>query len=147
MPSIFSSTEAFRLSYFRKARRNTGITSRTMMNSITATKGIMPRNIMEMSLEIRKDITVAKMIMTGARITMRIIIIKDCCTFMTSVVSLVTMDGVENLSIFSKEKDWMRSNMSFLRFLDSPVTASADAIPLPAPHTSDAIASRTSTRP
>ena len=109
--------------------------------------GIIPRNIMEIWLEILKDMMVANTIITGARMTILITIMKDCWTFMTSVVSLVTMEGVENLSIFSKEKDWILSNMSFLRFLESPVTASAEAIPPPAPQRSEMIASRIRIRP
>ena len=48
-------------------------------------------------------IIMQKMSIRGALIAVLIIIIKDICTFATSVVSRVTRDDVENLSIFSKE--------------------------------------------
>ena len=48
-------------------------------------------------------ITVEKMSIKGERIAVRMIIIKDICTFAISVVIRVTRDEEENLSIFSKE--------------------------------------------
>ena len=52
-------------------------------------------------------ITTAKMSISGLLIAVRMIIIYAFWTLLTSVVSLVTSDDEENLSMFSKEKDWM----------------------------------------
>ena len=41
---------------------------------------------------------------SGLRVATRVIIIKEFCTFVTSVLSLVTRLAVENLSMFEKEK-------------------------------------------
>ena len=44
-----------------------------------------------------------KISISGPRVATRMIIIKDICTFMTSVVIRVTKLETENLSMFSNE--------------------------------------------
>ncbi len=48
--------------------------------------------------------TMAKMMIIGARMAVRMIIMNDICTLVTSVVMRVTSDGVENRSMVAKEK-------------------------------------------
>ena len=50
-----------------------------------------------------KPIIKEKMSIKGPRIATRMIIMKDICTFTTSVVMRVTRLDTENLSMFSKE--------------------------------------------
>ena len=49
----------------------------------------------------------ASVSISGLRMAVRMIIMYAIWTLPTSVVSLVTRDDEENLSMFSKEKDWM----------------------------------------
>ena len=50
----------------------------------------------------------AKMNISGARIAMRMIIMKAICTLPMSVVMRVTRDAVEKRSMFSNEKSCTR---------------------------------------
>ena len=68
---------------------------------------------------------------------------KEFCTFVISVVILVTRDDVENLSIFPKENFWTLLNMSDLRFPANPAEALAAKLPARAPHASERIAAST----
>ena len=60
---------------------------------------------------------------SGARTAMRMDIMKAICTLLMSVVRRVTREAVENLSMFSKEKCWMRSNTSRRTLRAKPVEA------------------------
>ena len=53
---------------------------------------------------IKNAMTMEKMNIIGLRMAMRMIIMKDICTLVTSVVSLVTRLEEENLSMLEKEK-------------------------------------------
>ncbi len=53
---------------------------------------------------IRNVITIALTSIIGALTQMRMDIWNACCTFITSVVILVTSPAVENLSMLEKEK-------------------------------------------
>ena len=52
----------------------------------------------------------------------------------TSVVSLVTMEGVENLSMDWKSYSWTLSNMALLRFDANPADAKGAVIPAATPN-------------
>ena len=57
----------------------------------------------------------------------------DIWTFVTSVVIRVTKLGVENLSIFEKEKSVIFLKMFLLKFLANPVLPRAQNLPAKAP--------------
>ena len=65
--------------------------------------GATIRNIHAIFPPMTKAITKANISIRGQRIAILISIINAFWTFVTSVVSLVTKDDVENLSMFSKE--------------------------------------------
>ncbi len=88
-----------------------------------------------------KAITMAKMIMSGLRMAMRISIMKACCTLLVSVVRRVTSELVLKRSMLLKEKVWMLANMSWRRFLAKPAEAMEQVMPAPAPHRSETRAS------
>ena len=73
---------------------------------------------------------------TGLLTATRSIIIYAFCTLTTSVVMRVTRLFVENLSMFEKEKSWIRSNMALRRFFDKPEADLTDSQPQAAPNTS-----------
>ena len=75
--------------------------------------------------------------MSGQRMAMRIIIINDIWTLDMSVVMRVTREAEENLSIFSKEKLCIRSNISWRRFFAKPVEALAQVAPATPPKHSE----------
>ena len=75
-----------------------------MIASPAASTGSTKRKIQAIFPPIMKAMTKAKTSMSGERIARRIIIMKANCTFVTSVVILVTSDEVRKWSIFSNEK-------------------------------------------
>ena len=75
------------------------------------------------------------------------IIMTAFCTFMTSVVMRVTRLLVENLSMFAKEKSWMRLNIPSLRFRESPAAARVELRPATVPSTRHNSAKSSSRRP
>ena len=91
--------------------------------------------------------TAAPMSMMGARMAMRTIIMKAFCTLVTSVVSRVTKEAVENRSTFLKEKSCTLSNSALRMFLANPVLAWAANFPASAPHTRLSTAMPTMTSP
>ena len=72
-----------------------------------------------------KDMTIATIMVEGARIAILSIIMYAFWIFVTSVVSLVTRLDVEKWSMLEKEKVWMLSCMALRRFLASPAPARA----------------------
>ena len=78
---------------------------------------------------IRKVITMALTSMIGALTQIRIDIWNACCTFITSVVILVTSPAVENLSILEKENVCIFSYMACLRFMAKPELALDAVLP------------------
>ena len=52
-------------------------------------------------------ITMEKIAMSGQRIAMRMIIMNACWTLVTSVVSRVTSELVENRSMLENENPWI----------------------------------------
>ena len=78
----------------------------------------------------------------GARTNIRSSIIYAFCTFVTSVVSLVTSPGGEYLSIFENENVWIFANMALRRFLAKPAEAFEPSTPPIMPAKSPASASR-----
>ena len=65
-------------------------------DTITYTMAIKP--------PVMKAITMAKMIMSGARMAVRMIIMYESCTLFVSVVRRVTSELVEKRSMFENEK-------------------------------------------
>jgi hypothetical protein len=72
---------------------------------------------------------------------------KDICTYVTSVVILVTSDVDENLSILVKVKSWIFLNTSERKFFANPADALEHVYPPPPPHASEHIAIITKTIP
>ena len=86
---------------------------------------------------------IAKMSMKGDLTAVLMIIMKEFCTLVMSVVILVTREDVENLSMFPKENCWTLLNMSDLRFPANPAAALAAKLPARAPHASERRAAST----
>lgn len=84
-----------------------------------------------------KDMTEAKMNMTGARTSMRMLIWKDICTLVISVVRRVMSEDVEKRSILANEKVWILSYASCLRLAAKPALASEASLPPRTPLASD----------
>ena len=78
----------------------------------TASTGMHARKTIEICGEMRNEKIHAATSMIGARMPMRMIIWYEFCTFVTSVVSLVMIDPVENRSMFVKLNCCTRSNSS-----------------------------------
>ena len=78
--------------------------------------------------------------MSGQRIAMRMIIMYACWTLVTSVVSRVTSELVENRSMLENENPWILWNTSCLRFLARPVAAIEQVTPAAVPKASEASA-------
>ena len=104
-----------------RVNRATAKRGSTMQYS-THSRGLMPMAIMRAMISIM-----------GQRMAIRIIIWKVICKLATSVVSRVTMEEVENLSILEKSKVCTRWYISWRRFRAKPVAAwapkKADATP------------------
>ena len=69
-----------------------------------ASTGEVQRKISAIFAFMEKAITMEKISINGARMAVLIIIIYAISTLVTSVVSLVTSEEVENLSMLAKEK-------------------------------------------
>ena len=80
-----------------------------------------------------KDTHIEKIIITGPRIASRMSIWYAFCRLVTSVVSRVTIEAEENLSIFENAKVCTLSYISCLRFAAKPAAAFAPmrAAPIP----------------
>ena len=96
---------------------------------------------------IAKLMTIEKMIMSGVRTAMRMIIWNAFCTFVTSVVIRVIRDDVENLSTSANEKSWMWKKRSCRRFFAKPALAVAAARALSVPKSRENIAMMRSASP
>ena len=119
-------------SYSLKIRVNILCTLDAMARRETASTGSMARYMRAMrELTVRHMIT-ENMSMSGVRTAILITIWKEFCTLVTSVVSLVTREDVENRSISAKDRSCTLKNRSCLRFFANP----ADAV---APHLADAV--------
>ena len=90
-------------------------------------------NTMASSAFRRTAMTVAAMSISGARTSVRMTIMKDCCTFVTSVVRRVTSEAVENLSTLANEKPCTLRKRPARRFFAKPALASAANHPESAP--------------
>ena len=108
----FSSMDSFMRSYFLKTARNTGIAFLPIMIRPKASTGTITTKLVASAPPMIYAMTTEKMSISGERTAMRISIINDICTLLTSVVMRVTSEEEENLSIFSKEKPCTRSNIS-----------------------------------
>ena len=95
----------------------------------------------------RKAMTRAKMSVQGERKAMRVIIMKACCTFVTSVVMRVTRPAVEKWSMFWKENSCTWWNMSWRRLLAKPAEAREANTPPRMPNVRDSSAKMTSRSP
>ena len=103
MALTFSCTDSLSLSYFLNTRLKSGMVFRITKISPSASTGTSITKIHAMRPPIMKAIANAKMSIKGALTAMRMSMLKAKEMLVTSVVSLVTSDDVENLSIFSKE--------------------------------------------
>ena len=104
IPLTFSCTLSLRASYFLNSLLNRGIAFEVMMTMPMTSMGSTSRYTTESEGAIMLAIVRANISMKGLRTAMRIIIMKAFWILVTSVVSLVTSDEVENLSIFANEK-------------------------------------------
>ena len=95
-----------------------------MMSAIPTTRtGIAMRKTVASFALMDIAIINAKMNINGERTAILIIIINVFWTFVTSVVSLVTREAVENLSTLAKEKSCTLSKSFFLTFFAKPIPA------------------------
>ena len=78
--------------------------------------------------------------MIGALTQIRMDIWNACCTFVTSVVILVTSPAVENLSILEKENACIFSYIACLRFMANPELALEAVLPDSTPNHNASIA-------
>jgi len=83
---------------------DSGIAFFIIKSNNNVSSGITLTNIQPRLPPITNVMTIENTSINGQRTAMRIIIMYENCTFVTSVVMRVTSDGVENLSIFSNEK-------------------------------------------
>ena len=96
------------------------------MNIIDAPRtGMANRNTMESFAFCFTAIIVAQTSIMGERKAIRMNIMNAFCTFVTSVVSLVVSEAVENLSTFAKEKSCTLRKSALLRFFAKPIAATA----------------------
>ena len=114
---------------------------------ISAKKGTIVTKIHASLGLIVKLMIIAKMNCNGTRITIRRHIWKDCCTFVTSVVNLVTSDDVEKRSTFANEKRCTLLNRSWRRFFAKPQLAVAANRPAKTPLVKDTAAKNTKIAP
>ena len=95
--------ELFKVSYFLKTLLKRGIASFDTTYSPTPKIGTTKTNIHAIFPPITNAIMNEKISMSGERMAVLIIIMYAIWMFEISVVSLVTKDDVENLSMFSNE--------------------------------------------
>ena len=88
--------DSFIRSYFLKTERNAGIAFLAIISKPKTRTGITITNVIARLPPIRKAMITAKTSISGARTARRVTIINAICTFVISVVSRVTRDGVEN---------------------------------------------------
>ena len=86
------------------------------------------------------DSTRADTSITGARTSSRIPIISVICMALTSLVSRVTREAVENFSILEKAKSWMRSYSARRRLAPKPWPATEESTAEPRPKARDIMA-------
>ena len=99
----FSCTVAFSRSSFSCMAENRGKPRRTKPKIETNSTGIATANTTESDGRMVMAIISAPIIIPGARILIRSIILTKFCTWVTSLVKRVTSEPVENLSIFANE--------------------------------------------
>ena len=104
---MFSCTDSFMSSYLGKSFLKSGSALSMMSPSAMTSTGMTARKIHARFPPITNAMTAEKTIMTGHLTAIRTIIMYAICTFHTSVVIRVTSEGVEYLSIFSKENVWI----------------------------------------
>ena len=126
--------------------RNAGIALRAIISRPNMSTGTTTTKVSASLPPMMKAITMQNMNINGQRIAMRIIIMNDIWTLLTSVVIRVTSEAEENLSIFSNEKLCTRSNISWRRLRAKPVDALAQVAPAMPPQQRDrqAISTRNS---
>ena len=82
---------------------NMGLTWRTIRRISTSSRGNATRNT-RLSFKLMETAsTRAETSITGARTSSRILIIRDICSILQSLVRRVTREAVENFSILRKE--------------------------------------------
>ena len=86
---------------------NSGIALLITSPRPTARTGITNKKITAILPPMINAMTKANTSISGQRIAIRTIIMYAICTLEISVVSLVTRDDVENLSILANEKFWI----------------------------------------
>ena len=95
--------DSFRRSYFLNTLLNAGIAFLAIIISPNTSTGMMTAKVAESFPPITYAMTTEKMSISGLRTAVRMSIMYANCTLPTSVVSLVTREAEENLSMFSKE--------------------------------------------
>ena len=95
--------DSLSLSYFLNTALNAGIAFFATRRSPQTRNGTTTTNVRASFPPMINAIIIEKMNISGLRTAVLIIIINDICTFDTSVVSLVTSEAEENLSMFSNE--------------------------------------------
>ena len=104
MPVRFSCTTRFRASVRSCRDRNRGPALVRIRAINTSSRGMAARNTLLSWRLSRMDSTSAATSITGARTSSRIPIISVICILLTSLVSRVTRDAVENFSMLEKAK-------------------------------------------
>ena len=99
MPARFSCTTRFSASVFSWRERNRGPVVTKRMDTTASRRGRATRNTLLSRRLMRTDSTRADTSITGARTSSRMLIISVICMALTSLVSLVTREAVENFSI------------------------------------------------
>ena len=136
-PLTFSCTTLFNLSYVLNTFSKIGWTVLAINISKPPSIGEAIKNINATLGFIVNDMTRAQIIVIGALTAPLIIIINAICTFVTSVVSLVTILDVLNLSILKNEYFCIFSYISWRKFLANPADAIAAFFPDCTPKNND----------
>ena len=95
----------------------------------------------------RMDSTRADTSITGARTSSRIPIISVICMALTSLVSRVTREAVENFSMLENANSWMWSYSARRRLAPNPWPATEDSTAAPSPRARETMAMATITPP
>ena len=96
-----------------------------MKNTAQARMGIENRNTTDSFEFALTAMMVAHISMIGERKALRMNIMKAFCMLVTSVVSLVVSEAVENLSTLANEKSCTLRKRALLRFLANHIAATA----------------------
>ena len=100
---MFSCTVEFSPSIFSCIRENRGKPLEMMIPTTTSITGMLTRNTMDREGRMAIAMIRAAIIIPGARSASRSSILTKFCNWVTSLVSRVTSEPVENLSMLAKE--------------------------------------------